>query len=263
MREWDRNVLRKGIYMSRTNARGKNSRPPRDKRVKSETPASGADSAIISLRDDTTTELAPGARLTYRFVRPTQTALLRLASSDETVRRKAVLELVAKDLNDGAEETQPFAQRTVSLLEDEWASITSEKDRVIGSLSRIIADPQTDLLSVNILAYALASAGEDGVTELLGLLEHDDFSVNTYAAEGIGALDNRARWAVPALIRFLERAHQPWTHDTIIRALGNIGGAEAISVLQAVAAGARQQAPVDDDLLRSLEGALASALVQC
>lgn len=75
MREWDRNVLRKGIYMSRTNARGKNSRPRRDKGVKSETPASGADSAIVSLRDTTTTELAPGARLTYRFVRPTQTAL--------------------------------------------------------------------------------------------------------------------------------------------------------------------------------------------
>jgi hypothetical protein len=42
MREWDRNVLRKGIYMSKLDAaRGKNSRPGRDKRIKCETPEPG------------------------------------------------------------------------------------------------------------------------------------------------------------------------------------------------------------------------------
>lgn len=41
MREWDRNVLRKGIYMSNMNARGKNSRPRRDRRVKSKTRGPG------------------------------------------------------------------------------------------------------------------------------------------------------------------------------------------------------------------------------
>ena len=190
------------------------------------------------------------------------TSILDLASADQAVRRRAAVQLLEKTSSDGANETEPLAQRTVSLLTEEWASITADRENLTRSLSRIIADRQTDLLSVNVLAYALASAGEDGVTELLALLEHDDFSVNTYAAEGIGALDNRARWAVPALIRFLERADQPWTRYTIIRALGNIGGAEAISILQAVASVARQQAPVDDDLLRSLESALVSALVQ-
>lgn len=38
MCEWDRNVLRKGVYMSKVNARGKNSRPRRDRRVKREVP---------------------------------------------------------------------------------------------------------------------------------------------------------------------------------------------------------------------------------
>lgn len=190
------------------------------------------------------------------------TALLRLASSDQAVRRRAAFEIINRTRSDAAEEIQPLAQRAVSVLSEEWRSITDQKDRIIGALSETIADPKTDLVSVNILAYALASAGEDGVTELLGLLEHDDFSVNTYAAEGIGALDNRARWAVPAIIRFLERARQPWTRNTIIRALGNIGGADSISRLQALASRARQQDPADDELLQSLESALATALLQ-
>jgi len=188
--------------------------------------------------------------------------LLRLSSSDEAVRRRVVLEIIRKTRSDDSEEIRPLAQRTVALLSEEWESITSQKERIIRSLSATMADPRTDLISVGILAYALASAGEDGVTELLGFLEHDDFSVNTYAAEGIGALDNRARWAVPALIRSLGRAEQPWTRTIIIRALGNIGGTDSVSKLQAIATVARQQNPPDDDLLRSLESALASALVQ-
>lgn len=164
--------------------------------------------------------------------------------------------------NHDTEEVEPFSQRMVEILATEWASIGSEKDAVISGLANVFADSETDLLSVNIIAYALASAGEDGVTELLRLLEHQDFSVNTYAAEGIGALNNRARWAVPALVRSLGRARQPWTHFTVIRALGSIGGTHAISSLQSLARAARDDKRPDEDLLRSLEAALSAALLQ-
>jgi HEAT repeat protein len=125
-----------------------------------------------------------------------------------------------------------------------------------------MADPKTNLLEVNLLGYALAAAGEDGVTKLLELLGHDDFSVHTYAAEGLGSLGNRARRAVPALCRALEHSAADWTGFTIIRALGNIGGPRAVAALQTVAAAARRVNPPDGPLVQALEGALAAALAQ-
>ena len=153
-------------------------------------------------------------------------------------------------------------QRFIRVFEEEWRALECERDDAVRALARAMADSKTGLLEVNLLAYALASAGEDGVTELLELLRHEDFSVHTYAAEGLGALDNRARWAVPALCRALERSAADWTGFTIIRALGNIGGERAIAVLQSVAAAARRADPADQLLVQALEAALAAALAE-
>jgi HEAT repeat protein len=159
-------------------------------------------------------------------------------------------------------ETAELPQRTVAILEEEWRACGETRSDLIASLVRTMSSRDTDLVSVNVIAYALASAGEDGVTELIGLLSHSDFAVRTYAAEGLGSLDNRARWAVPKLARILERSGANWTGFTVMRALGNIGGTEAIAILQSVAARARASEHTDEHLLSAVEAALASALLQ-
>lgn len=192
----------------------------------------------------------------------TANLLIELSSADASTRRRAAGEILSRTHEEGFDEVEALPQRTVRLFEEQWRSLASRRDDLIASLSRLIVDRETDLLSVNLLAYALASAGEDGVAELLQLLEHPDFPVRTYAAEGLGSLDNRARWAVPALCRFLDRSAADWTGFTIIRALGNIGGVQAIAVLQSIAGDARRRAPPDEELLHALEGALSVALSQ-
>jgi len=135
-------------------------------------------------------------------------------------------------------------------------------DTVIkGLLAAMVADT-TDLLAVSIIGQAIATAGEDGLTELLPLLSHDTFWIRAYAAAGIGSLDNSARWAVPSLGRALSRSSLDWTGYTIIRALGNIGGPTALDFLQKLAIEQRVASPLDPHLLQALEEALASARSQ-
>jgi HEAT repeat protein len=150
----------------------------------------------------------------------------------------------------------------VQFLEEAWRASELDRQDLVQRLARKMADPITNLLEVNLIAYALASAGEDGVTALLDLLSHKDFAVHGYAAEGLGSLDNRARWAVPALCRALERSYTQWSADIIVRALGNIGGDQAIAALQSLAASARGVESPTHHLVQGLEAALASAFLQ-
>jgi hypothetical protein len=149
-------------------------------------------------------------------------------------------------------------QRLTAMLAEDWRAITQPREPIIKALATAMADPETDLLVVNVLAYALATAGEDGLTELLPLLSHEDFSVRAYAAEGLGSLDNTGRWAVPALHRALAACQSDWEAYTIIRALGHIGGGEATAVLEGLAERERRRTPQDGPLLEALEQALAA-----
>ena len=185
-----------------------------------------------------------------------------LSSLDPAVRQRAAAAVMARSRDRDPAGVLATHQQFIRIFEEEWRALESDREDAVLALARTMVDPKTGLLEVNLLAYALASAGEDGVTELLELLRNEDFSVHTYAAEGLGSLDNRARWAVPALCSALERSAADWTGFTIIRALGNIGGPRAIAVLQSVAATARHVDPPDKQLLRALEGALATALSQ-
>lgn len=194
--------------------------------------------------------------------RPSGSAILiGLASQDSAVSRAAAVALMSLVRDEGSDPVVTLPQRAVTVLEAQWHPVT-DRDELLIDLRRAMVDPSTDLLTVNLLAYALASAGEDGVTELVGLLDHSDFSIRSYAAEGVGSLDNRARWAIPALCRRLERARADWAGFTLIRALGNIGGQEAINVLQSVTKRARQSASPDIHLLEAVESALAAAITQ-
>jgi len=148
------------------------------------------------------------------------------------------------------------------VLAEEWQRIGAERERVIGELARAMVDRKTDLVAVNVLAYALATAGEDGLTELLPLLSHETFWIRAYAAEGLGSLDNRARWAVPALCQALSACISDWTAYTIMRALGNIGGDDAMLILQAIGRRARSAQTPDKHLIEAIEAALAAAYMQ-
>jgi hypothetical protein len=86
--------------------------------------------------------------------------------------------------------------------------------------------------------------------------------VRTYAAEGLGSLDNRARWAVDELCCFLDRSEADWTGFTVIRALGTVGGEKAVQKLQARAAEAHREDPPDSYLLQALEAAISRAFLQ-
>lgn len=141
-----------------------------------------------------------------------------------------------------------------------WAEIGSGRIAIIAALVEAIQNLTTDLLTVNALAYVIAAAGEEGVTELLPMLRHPDFAVRGYAAEGLGSLDSAARWAVPALIDALAE-EEGWPWSIMLRALGNIGGRDAVTALEAMMADARRHG-MDIGSVKELEAALASAYAQ-
>jgi HEAT repeat protein len=188
--------------------------------------------------------------------------LRELASDNPAARCRATADIMDQESTSSSSDDVPLHQRMIRRFEEEWRLVGPNREALVSQLARLFATPGTSLLQVNLLAYALASEGEDGATELISLLGHDDFSVHTYAAEGIGALDNRARWAVPALLHALEQPSTSWTRDVIVRALGNIGGREALAALQSLAARARRAGSAEQQFLEALDAALAAALTQ-
>jgi hypothetical protein len=188
-------------------------------------------------------------------------AILGLASSLPTDRQRAAADVMKRARGDELSALS-LHRRFTAVLAADWRLLPQPHEPIIKALSSAMGNPTTDLLVVNILAYALAAAGEDGLTELLPLLSHEVFWVRAYAAEGLGSLDNKGRWAVPALCRALESCQLDWTAYTMIRALGNIGGTQATAVLESMAAKHRGDSPPDPYLLEALEGALAAARAQ-
>ena len=187
--------------------------------------------------------------------------LRALATREPATQRRAAADVIrqARMADPGDAELR---NKATALFARGWRELGPEQEVVLGVLVDALSDPATDLLVVNILAYAVASAGEDGLTELLSLLKHEDFAVRAYAAEGLGSLDNSARWAVPHLCRALGSAPSEWNTYVIVRALGNIGGGRALGVLQALADRERSAAKPDGIMLQVVEAALASALSQ-
>lgn len=153
-------------------------------------------------------------------------------------------------------------QKMNVILREDWRGLPDSHDELIKGLVVAMVADTTDLLAVSIIGQAIATAGEDGLTELLPLLSHDAFWIRAYAAAGIGTLDNGARWAVPSLCRALSLSDLDWTGQTIIRALGSIGGPAALDFLHELAIEERASSPLDLPLLQALEEALASARSQ-
>ncbi len=88
------------------------------------------------------------------------------------------------------------------------------------------------LLTIEIAAIALATEGEDGLTELLRWRSHRDFAIRSKVAIGVGSLGPRASWTVPTLVRWLSREPMDLIQADLVRALGRIGGRDAMAALR-------------------------------
>jgi HEAT repeat protein len=125
---------------------------------------------------------------------------------------------------------------------------------------RNLVSGDSDLLTMDALAMALAMQGEDGAGELLPLLRSDDFTIRHMAAVGLGLLDRSGRWAVPALIQALSVEDQPLIVTNLVTALGRIGGQAAILGLSGMLDRLRSEPDLDGERFAMIEEGLRAAI---
>lgn len=141
-----------------------------------------------------------------------------------------------------------------------WHGFGTDRADVILDLLVNIRRPSTNPDTVHLLAHVLAAAGEDGATELVPLLDHQDRIVRRCASAGLGWLGPQARWAVPTLGRRLTEDPSEYAKNFWLAvALGLIGGREAIRVLERGLARAQTLPPFDEDYISLLERCLDAA----
>ncbi len=125
-------------------------------------------------------------------------------------------------------------ERLALVLEKAWRETPISRPVLVAGLVEVVrTDP--GLLTIEVAAGALAVEGEDGVTELLTLSTDADFAIRSKVVIGLSLLGRSARWAVPTLIRFLDRERVEYVARLIISTLGRIGGREAIAKLKELA----------------------------
>jgi HEAT repeat protein len=145
-------------------------------------------------------------------------------------------------------------------IEAEWNRLGSDGPQLVLHLVRKLTNSDTDFLTLDAIAMALALQGEDGAGELLPLLGSNDFAIRHIAAVGLGLLDHSGRWAVPGLLRALSVEDQPLIVTNIAFALGRIGGQAAIQGLSEMLAELRCEPNPDDGRCSSIEEGLRAAI---
>lgn len=114
-----------------------------------------------------------------------------------------------------------------------------------------------ELVVVDACSMALVTEGEQGLSALVDLLDHEHAGIRNMAFLGIGLLDRSSAWALPQLIRALSEDPAGTKKSTIIFALGQIGGAEAKATLQSLVEHLTASEGENQTLLRATEDALA------
>lgn len=151
--------------------------------------------------------------------------LEQLASSERSARGKGTMGLFFLSSQRSAA-TDNLEDDIREVLECEWAKLPNRGAHFVEGLHQTLLEEE-GLLIIEITAMALATQGEDGLTTLLSSNDSGDFAIRSKVAIGIGILRSQARWAVPTLLRRLEREHVPLVFSDILRALVRIGGSEA------------------------------------
>jgi hypothetical protein len=169
----------------------------------------------------------------------------------------AALDALMARAREGSLAELDVSEALARTLDNEWEALGRAGPGLVPALSAIFQDPRAGLLHVEIVGLALAQQGEDGMGELIGLLDSEDFVLRHKAVVGLGTLGRRGRVAVPALARLLETESQPLIVWNAVDALGQIGGPEAVKVLS----GVRRWLAADaaDAVSASLDRALALA----
>jgi hypothetical protein len=146
-------------------------------------------------------------------------------------------------------------ERLAKVIEEAWHTTKIARADVVAGLAETVRnDP--GLLTIEIAAASLALEGEDGVTELLALCGVADSSIRSKVVLGLSLLERSARWAVPALIRSLEREPVDFVTELIVHALGRIGGRDAVAELE------RLLADAEGDMNWELASTIRAALEQ-
>jgi hypothetical protein len=130
-----------------------------------------------------------------------------------------------------ADSDQGLTTAIVQLFDDAWRRFSGDRWAAVKKLATTVLTDE-GLLTIEIAAIALATEGEDGLTELLRLRFHRDFAIRSKVAIGVGSLGPRARWAAPALVRWLSRETMDLIQTDLVRALGRIGGRDAMAALR-------------------------------
>jgi len=119
------------------------------------------------------------------------------------------------------------------VIESAWRELGEQGQQLVPDLVRTMVT-ERGCLPVETAAMALGLQGEDGLTELIALTRHDNWVVRWSAYLGFELAGPSARLAIPTLLRRLRTEQQPISIDAILRALGTIGGSEAIAFLNSV-----------------------------
>lgn len=118
-----------------------------------------------------------------------------------------------------------------ALLTDGWHALGPQGAELVGGLVEAFLT-ERGLFETEIIGHALAAQGEDGATELVELLNCNDFTIRHMAVAGLSGLRDSGRWAVPSLLRRMRTEPQSMVQCTILYALGRIGGAQAVEALE-------------------------------
>jgi hypothetical protein len=157
-----------------------------------------------------------------------------LATSSSPEERRAAATALLSECRAVAPQGPSTQERLAIVLEETWREIPNSRPQLVAGLVHVVrTDPS--LLTIEVAAGALALEGEDGVTELLTLGTQADFAIRSKVVIGLSLLGRSARWAVPALIRFLDRERVEYVARLIVSTLGRIGGREAIAKLKELA----------------------------
>ena len=162
------------------------------------------------------------------FLREPGAILYWLSNSISTLRVQAICTIMAE---------QPTLDSDASLewllefFRAEWRALGVEGPERVVPLAHAL-QTEYSLLAIECMAYALAVQGEDGATELIDLLAHQNINVRCKAAIGLSVLGPSGRWAVPSLVRRLSEEDIGYVAQAIVRALGTIGGARAEEALE-------------------------------
>jgi hypothetical protein len=172
--------------------------------------------------DQHTADVAPTIQQTIKYQTPAA-ALRDLAGTNSAYRARGSLAL--------CHQWKP--QTLKNTIESAWRELGEPGQQLVPDLVRTIVT-ESACSPVEIAAMALGLQGEDGLTELIALTRHGDFVVRWSAYLGFELAGPSARWAIPTLLRQLRIEQQPLHTDAILRALGTIGGSEAIAFLNCV-----------------------------